>query len=115
MIHPRQVSRGGNFLSAPGFSWTRPAPGAASPSVKGIQMIETTSIREHMEVVGSDGQHVGKVDHVKGSEIELAKFDLGAGLKHHLIPITWVEAVADDKVRLSLTKDEARAQWMKEH
>ena len=77
-------------------------------------MIETASIREHMEVVGSDGQHVGKVDHVKGSEIELAKFDLGSGLAHHLVPVSWVDRIADDKVHLTLTKDEARAQWVKE-
>ena len=77
-------------------------------------MIETSSIREHMEVVGSDGGHVGKVDHVKGSEIELAKFDFGAGLAHHLVPISWVERVADDKVYLTMTKDQAKEQWIKE-
>ena len=32
-------------------------------------------IREHMEVVGSDGGHVGRVDHVIGQDIELAKLD----------------------------------------
>ena len=78
-------------------------------------MIEADRIREHMEVVGSDGKHVGKVDHVLGSEIELAKFDLGAGLKHHLIPISWVEDVADDKVRLSKTSDAAKAEWREKH
>ena len=35
-------------------------------------MIEATQIREHMEVVGSDDRHVGKVDHVLPTEIELA-------------------------------------------
>ena len=78
-------------------------------------MIEADRIREHMEVVGSDGKHVGKVDHVLGSEIELAKLDLGAGLKHHLIPISWVEDVADDKVRLSKTCDAAKAEWREKH
>ncbi|RYF97380.1 MAG: DUF2171 domain-containing protein, partial [Caulobacteraceae bacterium] len=38
-------------------------------------------IREHMEVVGSDGGHVGRVDHVIGQDIELAKLDLGGGFK----------------------------------
>jgi hypothetical protein len=74
-------------------------------------MINTTSIREHMEVIGSDGGHVGRVDHVRGQEIELAKLDLGGGLKHHMIPVSWVEDVSDDKVRLSMTKDEAKANW----
>ena len=77
-------------------------------------MIDTTGIREHMEVIGSDGGHVGKVDRVQGSEIELAKLDLGAGLKHHMIPVSWVEQV-DDKVHLSLTKDQAKAQWAEKH
>jgi len=78
-------------------------------------MIEVARIREHMEVVGSDGGHVGKVDHVLGSEIELAKFDLGAGLKHHLIPISWIEEIADDKLRLDRTRDDAKAQWREKH
>jgi hypothetical protein len=77
-------------------------------------MIETSSIREHMEVVGSDGKHIGKVDHVKGSEIELAKFDFGAGLAHHLIPVGWIARVEEDKVFLNMTKDQAKAQWIKE-
>jgi hypothetical protein len=78
-------------------------------------MIQASQIREHMEVVGSDGGHVGKVDHVLGDEIELSKLDLGSGLKHHLIPITWVEMVDDDKVRLNLTKDAAKASWREKH
>jgi len=77
-------------------------------------MIQTSQIREHMEVVGSDGGHVGKVDHVLGDEIELAKLDFGSGFKHHLIPVTWVEMV-DNKVRLNLTKDAAKAGWREKH
>lgn len=73
-------------------------------------MQDTGAIREHMEVVGSDGKHVGKVDHVRGSEIELAKLDLGSGLKHHLIPTSWVDRV-DEHVHLNLTQDEAKARW----
>jgi hypothetical protein len=78
-------------------------------------MISVEKIKEHMEVVGSDGRHVGKVDHVRGSEIELAKLDLGAGLKHHMIPLSWVEDVRDEKVCLNLTQDAAKAQWMSKH
>ena len=78
-------------------------------------MIQPSEIREHMEVVGSDGGHVGRVDHVMGEEIELAKMDLGAGFKHHLIPITWVDHVEGDKVCLSLTGDEAKSRWTKTH
>ncbi|MBA4795720.1 DUF2171 domain-containing protein [Phenylobacterium sp.] len=78
-------------------------------------MIQATEIREHMEVVGSDGGHVGRVDHVKGTEIELAKMDLGAGFKHHMIPMTWVDRVEDEKVCLNLTKDAAKSSWREKH
>lgn len=78
-------------------------------------MIQASQIREHMEVVGSDGGHVGKVDHVMGNEIELSKLDLGSGMKHHLIPLTWVDTIQDDKVCLNLTKDAAKASWREKH
>ena len=78
-------------------------------------MINASEIREHMEVVGSDGGHVGKVDKVMGGEIELAKFDLGSGFKHHLIPVTWVDHIEEDKVFLNLTKDAAKSAWMEKH
>ncbi len=77
-------------------------------------MTDATLIQEHMEVVGSDGKHVGRVDHVVGTEIELAKLDLAGGFKHHLIPLSWVEQV-DDKVHLSLTEDAATAAWREKH
>ena len=78
-------------------------------------MIQSSQIREHMEVVGSDGHHVGKVDHIKDNQLELAKFDLGAGLKHHLVPLAWIDDIDGDKVRLTITGDEAKASWRKEH
>ena len=77
-------------------------------------MTNAAQIAELMEVVGSDGHHLGKVDHVLGQDIELAKLDLGAGLKHHLIPLSWVDRV-DDKVHLKLTKDEAKTSWREKH
>ena len=73
-------------------------------------MIDSTMITEHMEVVGSDGKHVGRVDHVKGGEIELAKMDFQAMGKHHMIPLSWIEYV-DDKVHLSLDRTEAEDRW----
>lgn len=73
--------------------------------------VDYTLIREHQEVLGSDGGHVGRVDHVIGGEIELAKLDLTGGFKHHMIPLSWVEYIDDDHVHLSLTKDQAKEQW----
>jgi hypothetical protein len=80
-----------------------------------MRMIQASEIREHMEVIGSDGGHVGRVDHVLGADIELAKLDMGSGLKHHLIPLTWVDHVEDDKVCLNLTKEAAKAGWREKH
>lgn len=78
-------------------------------------MVQPAEIREHMEVIGSDGGHVGRVDHVLGDDIELARFDMGSGLRHHLIPISWVERVEGDIVCLNRTKETARAQWRAKH
>jgi hypothetical protein len=74
-------------------------------------MIQSSQIVEHMEVVGSDGGHVGRVDHLVGDEIELTKLDLGSGLKHHMIPMSWVDHVEDDTVCLNMTKDAAKSAW----
>jgi hypothetical protein len=74
-------------------------------------MINTQSIKEHMEVLGSDGQHVGAVDHLDGKDkIKLTKADLKSGGQHHVIPLAWVAKV-DDKVRLSKPAKDAMAQW----
>ncbi|MBX9802665.1 MAG: DUF2171 domain-containing protein [Caulobacteraceae bacterium] len=73
-------------------------------------MVDPTQIREHLEVVGSDGEHVGRVDHVVGDRIELSRLDLTGGLKHHMIPVSWVDHV-DEHVHLNVTKDEAKAGW----
>jgi len=78
-------------------------------------MVQVSQIHEHMEVVGSDGGHVGRVDHVVGDEIELTKLDLASGLKHHMIPLTWVESIEDDEVRLNRTKAAAKAAWREKH
>ncbi len=67
------------------------------------------NIREHMEVVGSDGAIVGQVDHVQGSEIKLTKGSDKSG-QHHFIPLDWVANV-DAKVHLSKAARDAKAQW----
>ncbi|MES1156989.1 MAG: DUF2171 domain-containing protein [Alphaproteobacteria bacterium] len=75
-------------------------------------MIDTSAIAEHMEVVGSDGKHIGKVDHVLGGDLQLTR-SLGVG-SHHLLPLSFVDSV-DDKVRLSITEDEAKERWREMH
>jgi hypothetical protein len=75
---------------------------------------DTALITEHMEVISSDDRHIGKVDHVLGTEIELSKWDVAGLGKHHLIPLSWVDWV-DEKVHLNLTHDEAKANWTEKH
>lgn len=70
-------------------------------------------VSEHMEVIGSDGSHVGTVDKVRGDRIILTKNDTDAGGHHHSIPSRWVQSV-DDKVTLRKTADEAQAAWKDE-
>ena len=70
-------------------------------------------VAEHMEVVGSDGSHVGKVDKVRGDRIVLTRNDSEAGGHHHSIPSRWNQSV-DDKVTLRKTADEAHAAWKDE-
>ena len=52
-------------------------------------MTDISKIREHMEVIGADGVHVGTVDKVDGQRIKLTKADSGEGAHkghHHYIP-----------------------------
>ena len=73
-------------------------------------MADTSRIREHMEVVGSDGQHVGTVDHVQGAEIKLTRKDAAAGGEHHFISADLVREVSD-RVQLDRPADEVRRGW----
>ena len=73
--------------------------------------MQTSSIREHMKVVGSDRQPVGTVDHVEGERIKLAKNDPQAGGQHHYIPGDWVERVEGDQVCLRQSAREACQNW----
>jgi hypothetical protein len=61
-------------------------------------------IKEHMEVIGADGAHIGTVDKVEGSRIKLTKKDSGEGAHeghHHFISKALVAEVEGNKVRLS--------------
>lgn len=74
-------------------------------------MDKAQEIKEHMEVIAADGQHVGTVDHLEGSDkIKLAKNDPKAGGKHHLIPVSWVDHV-DSHVHLTKSSQDVVKQW----
>ena len=73
-------------------------------------MADLSQIKEHAEVIGADGVHLGTVDGVEGNRIKLTKKDSGQGGDeghHHYIDGGLV-ATADDKtVRLSANADVA--------
>lgn len=62
--------------------------------------VNTSEILEHMDVVGSDGAHVGTVDHIEGQQIKLTKSDSPTG-QHRFIPMEGVKAVENGKVVLN--------------
>ena len=75
-------------------------------------MADLSQIKEHMEVIGADGVHVGTVDHVDGDRIKLTKKDSGADVEggdgkhaghHHYVSVGLVADIEGDKVRLSAT------------
>ena len=74
-------------------------------------MADTNLIREHMEVVGSDGAHVGTVDKVEGARIKLTRTDPAAGGDHHYLHLDMVDSVEDDRVRLVRTAAQAKEEW----
>ena len=80
-------------------------------------MTDLSQIREHMEVIGADGVHVGTVDHVEGDRIKLTKKDSSADVEgaegqghaghHHYISAGLVAGVEGEQVRLSANADVA--------
>jgi hypothetical protein len=79
--------------------------GALGVSItKEYPMAGVSGIKEHMEIIGADGVHVGTVDKVEGNRIKLTKKDSGEGSHkghHHFIDGSLVAEVEGDKVRLS--------------
>jgi len=75
-----------------------------------MHMAGISTIREHMEVIGADGVHIGTVDRLDGNRIKLTKQDSGQGSHeghHHYIATALVAEVEGDKVRLSANADVA--------
>jgi hypothetical protein len=73
-------------------------------------MTDLAAIKEHMEVIGADGVHVGRIDRLEGRRIKLTKADSGEGSHaghHHYISTELVAGVEGDKVRLSANADVA--------
>lgn len=74
------------------------------------QAVQPSQIKEHMDVIASDGAKIGTVDHMEGKDqIKLTKHDAPDG-KHHVIPLNWVDHV-DQKIHLNKAANDAKAQW----
>lgn len=73
-------------------------------------MTNATQIKEHMQVIGSDGQPVGTVDKVEGNNIKLTKSDPASGGQHQFISMDMIGSVEGDAVRLNMPADQARQQ-----
>lgn len=72
-------------------------------------MVNVSQIKEHMDVIASDGKTVGKVDHLEGQDrIKLTKTDSPDG-KHHLVPVRWIDHVdparPSEQSRIRRTKE----------
>jgi hypothetical protein len=66
--------------------------------------MDASLIKEHMEVIGADGVHVGTVDRVEGGRIKLSKADSGEAEHkghHHYVELGFVAGIEGKKVRLS--------------
>jgi hypothetical protein len=71
-------------------------------------MADLSAIKEHMEIIGADGVHVGTVDKVEGDRIKLTRPESGAHADHHhYISAGLIAEVEGDKVRLSANADNA--------
>lgn len=73
-------------------------------------MASRDEIKEHMEIIGADGVHVGTVDHVEGDRLKLTKKDSGQGSHeghHHYLSLGLVAGVEGNQVRLTTNGDVA--------
>lgn len=67
-------------------------------------MVDRSQIRQHMNVLASDGQRLGTVDEIEGDRIKLAKDGSPDG-QHHYAAIADVARVDGDTLHLSRTRD----------
>jgi short-subunit dehydrogenase len=114
-IHPiltGALALGGGIAAAALISSLK-SKGEVKTGFSGFRNSQAPSldIRENMEVVGADGQHVGTVDRVEYGEIKLTRKDSPDG-KHHLISTELVESIAGGKVILTQTAEQTRQMWV---
>jgi hypothetical protein len=72
--------------------------------------MDMSRVKEHMEVVGADGVHVGTVDRIESHRLKLTKADVEGGEakgRHHYINLGLIADVEGDRVRLSANSEVA--------
>lgn len=70
-------------------------------------MLDINTVEKHMEVVGSDGQHVGTVD---CTGIKLTKNDPAAHDQHHFLKTEMLGSISNGKVMLTVPAAQAIAE-----
>jgi hypothetical protein len=73
--------------------------------------MDASQIREHMEVLGSDGVHVGVVDAIEGGRLKLTRRDPAAAGTHHFIGLDQVASIEEGALRLARPASEEIANW----
>ena len=72
-------------------------------------MMFIEQVREGLEIVGSDGVHVGTVDALSGTLLKLKKSDPSSGGAHHYLDIGLIVAIRShqpgETIRLTVERD----------
>jgi hypothetical protein len=71
-------------------------------------MIDQSQVKPDMEIMCSQGGHVGTVDHMDGNRIKLAKNDVSAGGQHHYLPLSAAAGVENGKLKLNVDGQKAK-------
>ena len=71
-------------------------------------MPEVNVVREHMEIIGSDGVHVGTIDAVEEHRFKLTKTGSEDG-QHHYLSTAHVQNITGNTVTLTMTGADAIA------
>ena len=82
-----------------GISQSSQSGGQFGAGQSGAEGRIADQIREHMEVLGEDGESVGRVDSVDGERIKLTRADSEDG-QHHYIQCSDVAVIENDQVHL---------------
>jgi hypothetical protein len=77
-------------------------------------MMFVDQIREGLEVVGSDRNHVGTVDALAGQLLKLTKGDPASGGTHHYLDLALVSGIEGNTITLLVPAAEARERWSEE-